>query len=643
MTEAPELQALLCPVREASGHCLQNSPPAGEGQCAVAEDQDAGPPEPPVFGAETPRKGSTSAGRGPAGADAGLGAAAVMEPVSGAGPGWPTAGAPFGPQFPASGVNKLHEVECRDVCGLNASDRCAFVRTTPDCRSDMGYLDYLEGAFCRFPPGLVPLAITLYALWLLYLFLILGVTAAKFFCPNLSAIATSLKLSHNVAGVTLLAFGNGAPDIFSALVAFSDARTASLALGALFGAGVLVTTVVAGGIAILRPFAAASRPFLRDIVFYMAAVFLTFTALYLGRVTLAWALGYLGFYVFYVFTVVLCTWIYRWQRRNSLAYSTPGTPELHSESEDDQVSSNTNSYDYSDECRPLFLYPESTAQILVRALNPLDCRKWRSKPAAWRALKVLKLPVEFALLLTVPVVDPDKDDRNWKRPLNCLHLAASPLFCVLTLQSGAYGLYELGGVLPVWTLVVIAGTAVAAVTFFATSNRRPPRFHWLFAFLGFLTSALWINAAATEAVNILRSLGVIFRLSNTVLGLTLLAWGNSIGDAFSDLTLARQGYPRMAFSACFGGIIFNILVGVGLGCLLQISRGHAEVKLESDGLLVWVLASALGLSLVFSLVAVPLQCFQLSKVYGICLLLFYLSFLIVALLTEFGVIHLKST
>lgn len=52
-----------------------------------------------------------------------------------------------------------------------------------------------------------------------------------------------------------------------------------------------MTTVVAGGIAILRPFTAASRPFLRDIIFYMVAVFLTFTALYIGRVTLAWALG----------------------------------------------------------------------------------------------------------------------------------------------------------------------------------------------------------------------------------------------------------------------------------------------------------------------------------------------------------------
>ncbi|XP_024597222.1 mitochondrial sodium/calcium exchanger protein isoform X1 [Neophocaena asiaeorientalis asiaeorientalis] len=564
----------------------------------------------------------------------------MVDTVSGAG--GPSAGTRISSQFPASGVNQSPVVDCREVCGLNASNRCDFVRSNPDCRSEGGYLDYLEGIFCHFPPDLLPLAVTLYAFWLLYLFLILGVTAAKFFCPNLSAISTTLKLSHNVAGVTFLAFGNGAPDIFSALVAFSGPRTAGLAFGALFGAGVLVTTVVAGGIAILHPFTAASRPFLRDVIFYMVAVFLIFTALYRGRVTLAWALGYLGFYVFYVVTVVLCTWIYQWQRRRSLVYSVPGTPEMLSGSEEDRVSSNTNSYDYGEEYRPLLFYQETTAQILLQALNPLNYRKWRTKPVYWRALKVFKLPVEFLLLLTVPVMDPDKEDGNWKRPLNCLHLVISPLFLVLTLQSGAYGVYEIGGLFPVWAVVVITGTALAAVTFFATSNSEPPRLHWLFAFLGFLTSALWINAAATEVVNILRSLGVVFRLSNTVLGLTLLAWGNSIGDVFSDLTLARQGYPRMAFSACFGGLIFNILVGVGLGCLLQISRGHVAVELEPDGLLVWVLAGTLGLSLVCSLVSVPLQCFQLNRVYGCCLLLLYLTFLLVALLTEFGVIRLKT-
>ncbi|XP_048198861.1 mitochondrial sodium/calcium exchanger protein isoform X2 [Perognathus longimembris pacificus] len=487
-------------------------------------------------------------------------------------------GVHVGPPFPGSAVSQTPLADCRAVCGLNASERCGFIRTNPDCRTEGGYLDYLEGLFCHFPPSLLPLAVTLHVFWLFYLFLILGVTAAKFFCPNLSAISTTLKLSHNVAGVTFLAFGNGAPDIFSAMVAFSDPRTASLAIGALFGAGVLVTTVVAGGITILHPFTAASRPFLRDITFYMVAVFLTFTALYHGRVTLLWALGYLGLYVFYVLTVIICTWIYQRQQRRSLVYSVPGTPEL-SDSEDDRVSSNTNSYDYGEEYRPLLAHQGSTAQILAKALNPVDTKRWRSQSASWRLLKVFKLPVEVLLLLTVPVVDPDRDDRNWKRPLNCLQLVISPLVLVLTLQSGAYAVYEIGGLVPIWAVVVIVGTALASVVFFATSNSEPPRLHWLFAFLGFLTSALWINAAATEVVNVLRSLGVVFRLSNTVLGLTLLAWGNSIGDAFSDFTLARQGYPRMAFSACFGGIIFNILVGVGLGCLLQIVRGHMEVKM----------------------------------------------------------------
>ncbi|XP_041276227.1 mitochondrial sodium/calcium exchanger protein isoform X3 [Onychostruthus taczanowskii] len=403
------------------------------------------------------------------------------------------------------------------------------------------------------------------ALWLLYLFIILGVTAEKFFCPNLSAISTNLKLSHNVAGVTFLAFGNGAPDVFSAVVAFSDPRTAGLAIGAIFGAGVFVTTVVAGGIALVKPFTAASRPFLRDVIFYMVAVFLTFVVLYLGRIRLGEALGYLGLYVFYVLTVVLCTWIHRRQRGDGLAPPGAWEPEMPTDVEEPEPSG-TNSGDYGEEYRPLLPSRDTSLRILTSALSPLDYRKWRRKPWYWRLFKALKVPVELLLLLTVPVVDPDKDDLNWKRPLNCLHILTSPLLCVLTLKSGTYGLYQIQGIFPVWALVTLVASALALIIFISTSNEEPPKYHCVFAFLGFLASAMWINAAATELVNILRTLGIIFQLSNTVLGLTLLAWGNSIGDTFSDLTMARQGYPRMAFSACFGGIIFSILCMPGPGC-----------------------------------------------------------------------------
>ncbi|XP_039937207.1 mitochondrial sodium/calcium exchanger protein isoform X2 [Hirundo rustica] len=476
-------------------------------------------------------------------------------------------------------------LDCWEVRKHNSSEWCHFIRSNPDCQLDGGFLDYLGGVFCVFPPQLLPLAVTLYALWLLYLFIILGVTAEKFFCPNLSAISTTLKLSHNVAGVTFLAFGNGAPDVFSAVVAFSNPRTAGLAIGAVF--------------------------------------------------------GYLGLYVFYVLTVVLCTCIHRRQRRDGLAPPGPWEPEMPANVEEPEPSG-TNSGDYGEEYRPLLPSQETSLRILTTALSPLDYRKWRRKPWYWRLFKAFKVPVELVLLLTVPVVDPDKDDLNWKRPLNCLHILTSPLLCVLTLKSGAYGLYQIQGIFPVWALVTLVASALALIIFITTSNEEPPKYHCVFAFLGFLASAMWINAAATELVNVLRTLGIIFQLSNTVLGLTLLAWGNSIGDAFSDLTMARQGYPRMAFSACFGGIIFNILVGVGLGCLLQMTSSQPLVKLEPDSPLVWVLAGTLGLSLAFSFVMVPAQCFQLGKAYGLCLITCYLVFLCVALLTEFRVIHFST-
>ncbi|XP_074916261.1 mitochondrial sodium/calcium exchanger protein [Chelonoidis abingdonii] len=533
--------------------------------------------------------------------------------------------------------------DCWEVRTQNSSKWCHFIQTTPDCQMDSGFLNYLNGVFCVFPSGLLPLVVTLYALWLLYLFLILGVTAEKFFCPNLSAISTNLRLAHNVAGVTFLAFGNGAPDVFSAVVAFSDPRTAGLAIGALFGAGVFVTTVVAGGIALLKPFTVASRPFLRDAIFYMVAVFLTFTMLYFRRITLAGALSYLGLYIFYVLTVVICTWIHKRQRGEGLSPAGSGQPDHASDPKDeDSLSSSVHSEEYEEEYRPLLPSEGTTLQILTNSMNPLDRRKWRRKSCYWRFLKVFKMPVEFVMLLTVPVVDPDQEDHNWKRPLNCLHLITSPLVCILTLKSGAYGLYKIQGVFPVWGLGILIGAFLAAIVFCTTKNEEPPKYHCVFAFLGFLASALWINAVATEVVNVLRTLGVVFQLSNTVLGLTLLAWGNSIGDTFSDLTMARHGYPRMAFAACFGGIIFNMLVGVGLGCLLQMTSGQLVVKLELDGLLVWILAGALGLSLVFSFISVPAQCFQLGRGYGVCLLLYYLAFLTVALLTEFKVIQLPA-
>ena len=105
-------------------------------------------------------------------------------------------------------------------------------------------------------------------------------------------------------------------------------------------------------------------------------------------------------------------------------------------------------------------------------------------------------------------------------------------------------------------------------------KHKPPIYHRLFAFIGFGVSVVFINAIANEVINILQTFGIIFKLTDSILGLTILAWGNSLGgnvcvcswvissiicinlicaDLIADLSMARHGYPGMAIAACFGG------------------------------------------------------------------------------------------
>lgn len=65
----------------------------------------------------------------------------------------------------------------------------------------------------------------------------------------------------------------------------------SLRLPPSTGAGIFVTTVVAGSVALVKPFVVASRPFLRDVSFYMVAVFWTFLMLFRRTTNLGETLG----------------------------------------------------------------------------------------------------------------------------------------------------------------------------------------------------------------------------------------------------------------------------------------------------------------------------------------------------------------
>lgn len=111
-------------------------------------------------------------------------------------------------------------------------DSCSYVRANPECRSGT-MIEYAELFYCTF--GNYPtIGYVVYLVWLIALFYMLGNTAADFFCPSLERLSKLLHLPPTVAGVSLLPLGNGAPDVFASIAAFTGSSNGQVGGGTLF-------------------------------------------------------------------------------------------------------------------------------------------------------------------------------------------------------------------------------------------------------------------------------------------------------------------------------------------------------------------------------------------------------------------------
>jgi solute carrier family 24 (sodium/potassium/calcium exchanger), member 6 len=193
-----------------------------------------------------------------------------------------------------------------------------------------------------------------------------------------------------------------------------------------------------------------------------------------------------------------------------------------------------------------------------------------------------------------------------------------------------------------WVLAVIIGMMAASFIATGASGFRPPSYRLALALVGFIMSILWIMMIADELVNLLDAWGHVLEISPAVLGLTVLAWGNSIGDLAANVSIAKNGYPSMAIAGCFAGPMFNLLIGVGISLVLVTSKTYPEPFTFDKKLDVPVTMACLALSLIFSLVYVGTNNFTMTKSYGVYLMIFYVVFLIVSFLLQFDVLPNKD-
>lgn len=139
-------------------------------------------------------------------------------------------------------------------------------------------------------------------LWVIILVLLLSLlasTADNYFCLIMDSIVEKLHIPPSIAGVTFLAFGNGSPDVFSLIIAVFSGNT-EIGVGANVGAGMFVTSIVAGCVAVFSDCVVNRRAFIRDSLFYLVCIIYLICVFFDSRIKLWEALGFIVLYIVYI-------------------------------------------------------------------------------------------------------------------------------------------------------------------------------------------------------------------------------------------------------------------------------------------------------------------------------------------------------
>lgn len=124
---------------------------------------------------------------------------------------------------------------------------------------------------------------------------------------------------------------------------------------------------------------------------------------------------------------------------------------------------------------------------------------------------------------------------GWNRWLVITQCFTAPYFVIFLVWANLESSTLKSLLLP--SLYSLLGSLVALlIILYTTTPDKPPNWHFLLCFVGFAVSITWISTIANEVVGVLKTIGVIFSMSDAILGLTIFACGNSLGDLVADIT-----------------------------------------------------------------------------------------------------------
>ena len=249
-----------------------------------------------------------------------------------------------------------------------------------------------------------------------------------------------------------------------------------------------------------------------------------------------------------------------------------------------------------------------------------------------------EVPVTIVLKLTIPSISPSE----WRRFYAAANICLCPLAVLYSFSSFIAMDSQIVFFLPhrrfpLWLIVLFVSLCLAVVHFIL--EKEPPQTEGeqtATTLVAFVMSVFWISTMAGELLNCLVAVGTIMDLPPAILGLTVLAWGNSVGDLVADVSLAKAGQPAMAMAGCFAGPMFNMLVGLGMAMVIETAKVYPEAYELLFNVGIVVAFVFLLLSLMGSLIVVTWFRFRGPRFWGCCLVGLYLLFAVSLAIARFS-------
>lgn len=555
-------------------------------------------------------------------------------------------------------VSSVDESSCAHILQVASEHRCRFVKETPSCSDYIQIINYMELFFCDMTEndtGMIVGLSFIMILLSLYLFLMLAITSEYIFCPVLAVIAKVLHLSESIAGVTILAFGNAAADILGTLMDVDE--DTPMIYTEMLGTGLFITCMVSGCICLINPFFMRASDLIRDILFYLFAILWLFGSIADECVELWEAISLLGIYLVY-FIVVVISHIRRHLKLKHISIRTGVKATIKMPSKVIRKSISIaplrhfrfQQTDVEESSAPQQMSAENENENInifkdfLDYMKPITKDEWKALSLWYKILGIFKIPIILTLRLLLPVVDYECPKHGWCKLLNSLQCIITPLFVIAALDFASVTLFSVVGFeIKIWYFIIVLGSIPMTIMLIKTQVRTQPKYHDLIALVSFISTTTTIHFLSEEIESIVTTLGLVMELSNDFFGLTALSWGNGMGDLVSNISIARQGLQKMAFSACYGGPMLTTILAAGIGFIIRALNSPQKVAKIRPGVFGKNCLVFLSCTLVSTAFMISITRFQARISHGIFLMILYSTFMLYCTLAEMQVIHPYGT